>query len=54
MVRLKADMIVHDGTTSIKFQFQYGAIKSEFVNVQVYAAIIFQFQYGAIKRVILD
>ena len=31
------------------FQFQYGAIKSEYTTVLEYLGVKFQFQYGAIK-----
>ncbi len=37
-------------TTSL-FQFQYGAIKGEIVQVTIYNGSGFQFQYGAIKGI---
>ncbi len=33
-----------------KFQFQYGAIKSEKIDKRRESGRLFQFQYGAIKR----
>ncbi len=51
MVRLKGRVEMKDSYYPIKFQFQYGAIKSQEWQTFAVHSIKFQFQYGAIKSV---
>ena len=49
MVRLKVPYNLVSGVNSVRFQFQYGAIKSGTRYTEFNASMLFQFQYGAIK-----
>ena len=49
MVRLKGADAAPQYTSEYLFQFQYGAIKSIFIDSFTYLNWEFQFQYGAIK-----
>ena len=54
MVRLRGAVKNQFIITDNKFQFQYGAIKSILMSVELMILLIFQFQYGAIKRATVD